>query len=57
MSDDLLNIEINGVALQARKGQMIIQAADAAGIPVPRFCYHDKLSVAANCRMCHPAGD
>lgn len=52
MSDDLLNIEINGVALQARKGQMIIQAADAAGIPVPRFCYHDKLSVAANCRMC-----
>ncbi len=52
MSDDLLNIEINGVALQARKGQMIIQAADAAGITVPRFCYHDKLSVAANCRMC-----
>ncbi|GAB4355098.1 MAG: NADH-quinone oxidoreductase subunit NuoG [Immundisolibacter sp.] len=52
MSDDLLNIEINGVALQARKGQMIIQAADAAGITVPRFCYHEKLSVAANCRMC-----
>ena len=52
MSDDLLNIEINGIALQARKGQMIIQAADAAGITIPRFCYHEKLSVAANCRMC-----
>jgi len=52
MSDDLLNIEINGVALQARKGQMIIQAADAAGVTVPRFCYHEKLSIAANCRMC-----
>jgi NADH-quinone oxidoreductase subunit G len=52
MSDDLLNIEINGVALTARKGQMIIQAADAAGITIPRFCYHEKLSVAANCRMC-----
>ena len=52
MSDDLLNIEINGTALQARKGQMIIQAADAAGITIPRFCYHEKLSVAANCRMC-----
>ena len=52
MSDDLLNIEINGTALQARKGQMIIQAADAAGITIPRFCFHEKLSVAANCRMC-----
>ena len=31
---------------------MIIQAADKAGIPIPRFCYHDKLPIAANCRMC-----
>ena len=31
---------------------MIIEAADDAGIPIPRFCYHKKLSVAANCRMC-----
>ncbi len=31
---------------------MIIEAADEAGIPIPRFCYHKKLSVAANCRMC-----
>jgi hypothetical protein len=31
---------------------MIIHAADKAGIPIPRFCYHDKLAIAANCRMC-----
>jgi NADH-quinone oxidoreductase subunit G len=45
-------IEIDGVAMVAPKGSMIIQAADRAGIPIPRFCYHDKLSIAANCRMC-----
>ena len=52
MSDDLVNIEVNGVAVKARKGQMIIQATDAVDVYVPRFCYHDKLSIAANCRMC-----
>jgi NADH-quinone oxidoreductase subunit G len=45
-------IEIDGVVMAAPKGSMIIQAADRAGIPIPRFCYHDKLSIAANCRMC-----
>ena len=45
-------IEIDGVAMTAPKGSMIIQAADRAGIPIPRFCYHDKLAIAANCRMC-----
>ena len=52
IQDDRLHIEINGQALTARKGDMIIQAADAAGIPIPRFCYHKKLPIAANCRMC-----
>jgi NADH-quinone oxidoreductase subunit G len=52
MSDDTVNIEVNGVALKARKGQMIMQATDPADIYIPRFCYHDKLTVAANCRMC-----
>jgi NADH-quinone oxidoreductase subunit G len=52
MSEDLVNIEVDGRPLQARKGQMLIQATDAAGVYVPRFCYHEKLSVAANCRMC-----
>jgi NADH-quinone oxidoreductase subunit G len=49
---DHVAIEIDGVEMYAPKGSMIIQAADKAGIPIPRFCYHDKLSIAANCRMC-----
>ncbi len=52
MADDTVNIEVNGVPLKARKGQMIMQATDPANIYIPRFCYHDKLTIAANCRMC-----
>jgi NADH-quinone oxidoreductase subunit G len=52
MSEDLVNIEVNGIALKARKGQMIMQVTDPADIYIPRFCYHQKLSIAANCRMC-----
>jgi NADH-quinone oxidoreductase subunit G len=48
----MVNIEINGIAIEARDGAMLIEAADEAGIRIPRFCYHKKLSVAANCRMC-----
>ena len=50
--DDTLGIEIDGRAFRARKGQMVIEVADANAIPIPRFCYHHKLTVAANCRMC-----
>ncbi|MDJ0701209.1 MAG: NADH-quinone oxidoreductase subunit NuoG, partial [Woeseiaceae bacterium] len=46
------NIEVDGKPVEARRGQMIIEATDAIGAYVPRFCYHEKLSVAANCRMC-----
>ena len=49
---DLVNIEIDGKPMQAPKGSMIIQAADKAGVAIPRFCYHEKLPIAANCRMC-----
>jgi NADH-quinone oxidoreductase subunit G len=52
MSENLVNIEVNGVPLKARKGQMIMQVTDPADIYIPRFCYHAKLTVAANCRMC-----
>jgi NADH-quinone oxidoreductase subunit G len=52
MSEELVNIEIDGKPVQAPKGDMIIQATDAQGAYVPRFCYHEKLSIAANCRMC-----
>mgnify|MGYP001825225457 CR=1 FL=1 len=52
MSDDILHIEVDGEPVEARRGQMIIEVTDGIGAYVPRFCYHEKLSVAANCRMC-----
>jgi NADH-quinone oxidoreductase subunit G len=52
MAEEFVNIEVNGVPVKARKGEMIIRVTDANGAYVPRFCYHDKLSIAANCRMC-----
>ncbi len=52
MSQDKCTIQVNGVECEARPGQMLIEVTDAAGIYVPRFCYHPKLSIAANCRMC-----
>ncbi len=52
MNEELINVEIDGRALKVRRGAMIIEVADEAGIQIPRFCYHKKLSVAANCRMC-----
>ncbi len=49
---DMVEIEVDGVKMQAPKGSMIIEATDKAGIDIPRFCYHKKLTIAANCRMC-----
>jgi NADH-quinone oxidoreductase subunit G len=49
---DHVTVFIDGVEMAAPKGSMIIQAADKAGVPIPRFCYHEKLPIAANCRMC-----
>lgn len=48
----MTTIEIDGKTFEAENGKMIIEVADEAGIHIPRFCYHKKLSVAANCRMC-----
>ena len=50
--DQTIEIEVDGRTLTAQPGQMLIEVTDAAGITVPRFCYHKHLSVAANCRMC-----
>ena len=47
-----IKITVDGQALSAQAGQMLIEVTDQAGIQIPRFCYHKKLSVAANCRMC-----
>jgi len=50
--EETVEIEVDGQPIRARKGAMLIEATDAAGIDIPRFCYHRKLSVVANCRMC-----
>jgi NADH-quinone oxidoreductase subunit G len=46
------NISINGKILEVPNGITIIQACELAGIEIPRFCYHEKLAIAGNCRMC-----
>ena len=48
----MIELEIDGKKVRAAQGSMIIEAADAAGFDIPRFCYHRKLTIAANCRMC-----
>ncbi len=45
-------LTIDGIEIEVAPGTSIIQAAEQLGIEIPRFCYHDKLSVPANCRMC-----
>jgi len=49
---NMIEIEIDGKKIKTDEGASIIEAADDAGIHIPRYCYHKKLSVAANCRMC-----
>ncbi|MFA7496687.1 MAG: NADH-quinone oxidoreductase subunit NuoG [Acidithiobacillus sp.] len=48
----MLHIEIDGQAVEVEAGTTIMEAAETLGIYIPFFCYHPKLSVAANCRMC-----
>jgi len=45
-------LKINNIEVEVAAGTNILQAAEQLGIEIPRFCYHDKLSVAGNCRMC-----
>ncbi len=48
----MFTVNIDGKEFQAPAGTMLIEVADREGITIPRFCYHDKLSIAASCRMC-----
>ena len=50
--EEFVDIEVDGKPVKAVKGENIIRATDREGIYIPRFCYHDKLPIAANCRMC-----
>ena len=49
---DPITITIDGRQVQARSGQWIIQAADEAGVYIPRFCYHPRMKPVGMCRMC-----
>ena len=48
----MAEIQLDGKAVTVADGSMVMHAADAAGVYIPHFCYHKKLSIAANCRMC-----
>ena len=48
----MLNLEIDGKAVQVAPGSTVMDAANQVGAYIPHFCYHKKLSIAANCRMC-----
>ena len=48
----MIELELDGRQVTVTEGSMVMHAADAAGTYVPHFCYHKKLSIAANCRMC-----
>ena len=52
IDNSIIKINIDGTEFSAKKGSKIIEIADEIGIYIPRFCYHKKLSIAANCRMC-----
>ena len=52
MSDDAIKLQVDGREVEAKRGEMLIAVTDRIDAYVPRFCYHEKLSIAANCRMC-----
>ena len=45
-------LTIDGKEIEVENGTLLIQACERVGVEIPRFCYHDRLSVPANCRMC-----
>src|SRR6187551_1663635 len=48
----MIQIELDGQKVEVAEGSMVMHAAEKAGTYIPHFCYHKKLSIAANCRMC-----
>ena len=48
----MLKLKVNDIDVEVEEGLTVIQACEKAGVEIPRFCYHEKLSIAGNCRMC-----
>jgi NADH-quinone oxidoreductase subunit G len=51
-TDNNMKVTVDGVTVEVAPGTTILQACEEAGAEIPRFCYHERLSVAGNCRMC-----
>ena len=45
-------LKVDGIEVEVPPGSTVLQACEAAGKEIPRFCYHERLSIAGNCRMC-----
>ena len=48
----MLKLKVNNIDIEVEDGLTVLQACEKAGVEIPRFCYHEKLSIAGNCRMC-----
>ncbi len=48
----MLKVKVNNIDIKVEEGLTVLQACEKAGAEIPRFCYHEKLSIAGNCRMC-----
>ena len=48
----MLKLKVNDIDIEVEEGLTVLQACEQAGVEIPRFCYHEKLSIAGNCRMC-----
>ena len=48
----MFKLKINNKEIEIEEGLTVLQACEKAGVEIPRFCYHEKLSIAGNCRMC-----
>ncbi len=48
----MFKLKVNDIDIEVEEGLTVLQACEQAGVEIPRFCYHEKLSIAGNCRMC-----
>lgn len=49
---ETIEVSVDGLPVQVSKGMTVLQACELGGVTIPRFCYHSRLSIAGNCRMC-----
>lgn len=49
---ETIEVSVDGMPVQVPKGMTVLQACELGGVTIPRFCYHSRLSIAGNCRMC-----